>query len=99
MSTGPVEAAAIVDAMLAAPLWANDEPGRLQDRLIGRVEHRDEGTWNGDLRRTALPAPGGAAELADFSAEVMGRPLDRGRPPGRCGHAVLRPGGLPSSRA
>lgn len=33
------------------------------------------------LRRAALPAPGGPAELASFSAEVMGRPLDRDRPP------------------
>jgi WS/DGAT/MGAT family acyltransferase len=33
------------------------------------------------VRRAALPAPGGAAELADFTAEVMGRPLDRDRPP------------------
>ena len=32
------------------------------------------------LRRAALPAPGGEAELAEFAAEVMGRPLDRSRP-------------------
>jgi WS/DGAT/MGAT family acyltransferase len=32
------------------------------------------------LRRAALPAPGGAAELAAFAEEVMGRPLDRTRP-------------------
>jgi diacylglycerol O-acyltransferase / wax synthase len=33
------------------------------------------------LRRAALPAPGGACELADFTAQVMSRPLDRRRPP------------------
>ncbi|HWC38361.1 MAG TPA: wax ester/triacylglycerol synthase family O-acyltransferase [Acidimicrobiales bacterium] len=33
------------------------------------------------LRRAALPSPGGPAELADFSADVMSRPLDRHRPP------------------
>jgi WS/DGAT/MGAT family acyltransferase len=33
------------------------------------------------LRRAALPAPGGAAELAAFTAEVMSRPLDRHHPP------------------
>ena len=32
------------------------------------------------LRRAALPSPGGDQELAEFSAEVMGRPLDRSRP-------------------
>ncbi len=32
------------------------------------------------LRRAALPAPGGPAELAAFVAEVAGRPLDRSRP-------------------
>ena len=32
------------------------------------------------LRRAALPAPGGEAELAEFAAEIMGRPLDRSRP-------------------
>src|SRR5687767_3529938 len=32
------------------------------------------------LRRAALPAPGGDAELAEFSESVMGRPLDRSRP-------------------
>ena len=32
------------------------------------------------LRRAALPAPGGARELAEFSAEVISRPLDRSRP-------------------
>ncbi|HZU72437.1 MAG TPA: wax ester/triacylglycerol synthase family O-acyltransferase [Acidimicrobiales bacterium] len=32
------------------------------------------------LRRAALPAPGGAVELAQFAADVMGRPLDRSRP-------------------
>src|SRR5437764_13376035 len=33
------------------------------------------------LRRAALPAPGGSRELAEFTAEVMCRPLDRRRPP------------------
>jgi WS/DGAT/MGAT family acyltransferase len=33
------------------------------------------------LRPAALPSPGGVAELADFTAEVMGRPLHRDRPP------------------
>jgi diacylglycerol O-acyltransferase len=32
------------------------------------------------LRRAALPAPGGDAELAEFAESVMGRPLDRSRP-------------------
>ena len=32
------------------------------------------------VRRAALPAPGGQRELAEFAAEVMGRPLDRSRP-------------------
>lgn len=32
------------------------------------------------LRRAALPAPGGDAELAEFSEAFMGRPLDRSRP-------------------
>ena len=32
------------------------------------------------LRRAALPAPGGEQELAEFAAEIMGRPLDRSRP-------------------
>jgi WS/DGAT/MGAT family acyltransferase len=32
------------------------------------------------VRRAALPAPGGDQELADFAAEVHGRPLDRRRP-------------------
>jgi WS/DGAT/MGAT family acyltransferase len=33
------------------------------------------------VRPAALPEPGGVAELADFTAEVMGRPLHRHRPP------------------
>jgi WS/DGAT/MGAT family acyltransferase len=33
------------------------------------------------LRPAALPSPGGAAELAAFTADVMGRPLHRDRPP------------------
>jgi WS/DGAT/MGAT family acyltransferase len=33
------------------------------------------------LRPAALPEPGGVAELADFTAEVMSRPLHRHRPP------------------
>ncbi len=32
------------------------------------------------LRRAALPAPGGPAELAAFAADVASRPLDRSRP-------------------
>ncbi len=32
------------------------------------------------LRRAALPAPGGDAELAEFAADVFGRGLDRRRP-------------------
>ena len=32
------------------------------------------------LRRAALPAPGGPTELAAFTADVAGRPLDRSRP-------------------
>ena len=32
------------------------------------------------LRRAALPAPGGVAELAEFAESVMGRQLDRSRP-------------------
>ncbi|HEX4540988.1 MAG TPA: wax ester/triacylglycerol synthase family O-acyltransferase [Acidimicrobiales bacterium] len=33
------------------------------------------------VRSAALPQPGGVPELADFTAEVMGRPLHRDRPP------------------
>src|SRR5436305_10074549 len=32
------------------------------------------------IRRAALPSPGGAAELREFAADVMSRPLDRSRP-------------------
>ena len=32
------------------------------------------------VRRAALPSPGGTEELAEFAAEVMGRPLDRSKP-------------------
>src|SRR5205823_2627160 len=32
------------------------------------------------VRRAALPAPGGALELAEFAADVFSRPLDRSRP-------------------
>ena len=32
------------------------------------------------LRRAALPSPGGEAELAEFAADVISRPLDRDRP-------------------
>ncbi|MBA2625868.1 MAG: wax ester/triacylglycerol synthase family O-acyltransferase, partial [Acidimicrobiia bacterium] len=32
------------------------------------------------LRRSALPAPGGMAELAEFAADVMSRALDRSKP-------------------
>lgn len=32
------------------------------------------------VRRSALPSPGGLKELAEFAADVMGRPLDRSRP-------------------
>jgi WS/DGAT/MGAT family acyltransferase len=32
------------------------------------------------VRRAALPSPGSDHELAEFAAEVMGRPLDRTRP-------------------
>jgi WS/DGAT/MGAT family acyltransferase len=32
------------------------------------------------VRRAALPAPGGAQELAEFAADIFSRPLDRSRP-------------------
>jgi len=32
------------------------------------------------VRRAALPSPGGMAELAEFTGDVMSRPLDRSRP-------------------
>ena len=32
------------------------------------------------VRRAALPAPGGMAELAEFTGDVMGRPIDRNHP-------------------
>ena len=32
------------------------------------------------VRRAALPSPGGMAELAEFAADVMGRPIDRNHP-------------------
>jgi diacylglycerol O-acyltransferase len=32
------------------------------------------------VRRAALPAPGGMAELSEFTADILGRPLDKTRP-------------------
>src|SRR5688500_9269788 len=32
------------------------------------------------VRRVGLPAPGGAAELAEVAADIMSRPLDRSKP-------------------
>jgi WS/DGAT/MGAT family acyltransferase len=49
---------------LAWPHWETDE----------RFDVRDH------VRRAALPAPGGDAELCDFTAELFSHPLDRARP-------------------
>jgi diacylglycerol O-acyltransferase / wax synthase len=49
---------------LQAPLWVEDP-----DFDLGY-----------HLRRAALPAPGGEAELAEFVADAASRPLDRDRP-------------------
>ena len=54
---------------------------------LGGLDERFHPVWFEDpdfdldyhLRRAALPAPGGACELADFTAQVMSRPLDRRR--------------------
>jgi diacylglycerol O-acyltransferase / wax synthase len=49
---------------LALPLWVDDPDFRL----------------DAHIHRAGLPSPGGQAELAEFVADVAGRPLDRDRP-------------------
>jgi WS/DGAT/MGAT family acyltransferase len=49
---------------LANPVWVEDDDFRV-DRHV---------------RRAALPAPGGDAELAELVGELMSQPLDRSRP-------------------
>jgi diacylglycerol O-acyltransferase / wax synthase len=46
------------------PLWINDPDFDIENHL----------------RRSALPAPGGPLELAEYAAQFMARPLDRSRP-------------------
>lgn len=53
-----------VPARLAAPVWV-DAAG------FDLLHH---------VRRAVLPAPGSPAQLAEFSARVLARPLDRSRP-------------------
>ena len=43
------------------------------------IEDPDFDVWY-HVRRAALPDPGGAAELAEFVADVASRPIDRSRP-------------------
>lgn len=51
------------------------------------------------VRRAALPAPGGRAELAQFAAEFHAIPLDRARPCGSCTSSrASRAAGSPSCR-
>ena len=49
---------------------------------LGRPVWIDDAGFDLDyhVRRAALPAPGGPEELARFSADVAGRPLDRSKP-------------------
>jgi len=53
-----------VPFQLHHPLWIEDPDFDIENHVI----------------RAALPAPGGAQELADFAADVFSRPLDRTRP-------------------
>ncbi|HEV7677564.1 MAG TPA: wax ester/triacylglycerol synthase family O-acyltransferase [Candidatus Dormibacteraeota bacterium] len=55
---------AFVPLSLDVPVWVEDEDFDI-------TQH---------VRRAALPAPGGDAELTDFVARVFGRQLDRRRP-------------------
>lgn len=52
-------------------------PGRLQHPVWIEDPAFELGNH---LRRHVVPAPGGPAELEDFTAEVISRPLDRSRP-------------------
>lgn len=57
-------------------------------RLVEMPGHIHRPVWVDDpdfhldehLHRATLPAPGGPRELADYTSEVISRPLDRGRP-------------------
>jgi len=53
-----------VPFQLHHPLWIEDPDFDIENHV----------------HRAALPAPGGAQELADFAADVFSRPLDRSRP-------------------
>src|SRR5205085_11945393 len=53
-----------VPFQLHHPLWIEDPDFDIENHI----------------HRAALPAPGGAQELADFAADVFSRPLDRTRP-------------------
>ena len=53
-----------VPFQLHHPLWIEDPDFDIENHV----------------HRAALPAPGGAQELADFAADVFSRPLDRTRP-------------------
>lgn len=53
-----------VPARIDNPVWVDDA-------------HFDIGYH---VRRSAIPAPGGAADLEDFIGRIMARPLDRDRP-------------------
>lgn len=52
-------------------------PGRLDNPVWVDDQHFDL-TYH--VRRSALPTPGGRADLEDFVARIMARPLDRDRP-------------------
>ena len=61
--------------------------GPLRQRPVTVPGGLDHPRWVDDapdldrhLRRGALPAPGGERELAEFAADVLARPLERGRP-------------------
>ncbi|HEX6311103.1 MAG TPA: wax ester/triacylglycerol synthase family O-acyltransferase [Acidimicrobiia bacterium] len=57
-------------------------------RLVEMPGHMHRPVWVDDpgfeldahLHRATLPAPGGACDLEEFSADVLSRPLDRSRP-------------------
>ncbi len=53
-----------VPGRLANPVWVDDENFELDYHI----------------RRSALPAPGSQAQLEEFAARVVARPLDRSRP-------------------
>lgn len=64
-----------------------DRLGPLRRRPVGVPGGLDHPRWVEDapdverhVRRGALPTPGGERELSDYTADVLARPLERGRP-------------------